>query len=446
MARKIFSDVVEVSKTPRALAELALTCLVIEDCDCAIQLLLEAVEIDHLFDRGWRGLAQCYNNANDFEKALEAAERAIAINPNHYRNWQAKSDVLLSLRQFDKVLGTSQKGIELIQSLAEKEEAKPVWSVLHLQRFHAFLELQRVADALTEASLARMEIPDDSRFFSLPVQILLSTNHSEQALDILDSASDPIVKDELAPLRYKTLHQLGRGEEAWNFIRPHLEKNTEKRLNILANIGVEFYQRGLRVPAIAVYRQLVNFKPADARFANNLGYFLIENGQLSEAEGLLTAVLENPEAGLYAEIARCNMAYLFNLIGKYPQALDASTAVLNSEFVQETAILRVPFWANGKIQPDPAPIPGRELVLADAAWACAATSALANGQISQAQNFVDKLLLESPDQILAGMMAGCLEAAKGNLSGAADLWNQLINVSEQSPEAAVLKTWLAQLT
>lgn len=445
-ARNVFSAVVEVSRTPLSLAELALTCDLAHDCECAIQLLQEAVEMDPQFDRGWRGLAQCYNEKKDFEKALETAERAISINPKHYRNWQAKADVLLSLKKFDNVLETSQNGIEIIHSLQDREEAKPGWAVLHLQRFYAFLGLNRMDNALAEIALAREEMPDDPRFYDLPIQVLLLQGQPEKALQLIDSVPNVNIKNELAPLRFKTLHQLNRGEEAWNYIRPSLERNTEKRLNILADIGAQFYQRGLIEPAFAVYHQLNDFKPADVRFTTNLSYFMIGNGQLADAEKLLKSVLDHPEAGVYAEIARCNLAYIYNLSRKYNLAEDAIKTVLNSELMKNHAIFRVSFWVNGKMQHDPSPIPGRPLSLAECASACAVSSALANGQIDLAESYAAKLQESSTDKTLVGMVFGCVEAAKGNKEKATRFWRDAVSTAEIDSDRLAIEAWLAKLS
>lgn len=439
-ARTVFAAVVEVSKTARTLSELALTCFITDDCGCAIQLLQEAVAIDPQFDRAWRGLSQCYNTAEDYDHALETAERAIAINPNHYRNWQAKADVLLSLRKFGQVIETSQRGIEIIQSLEEKEEAKPVWAVLHLQRFQAFLGLRRLKDALKEMAHARTEISDDLRFYAHPAQICLSIDQAEQALEILDSALDPIVKEELAPLRYKVLHQLGRGDEAWDYVSSYLEKNTEKRLNALANIGVEFYQRGLVEPAVAVYRQLLGVKPADARIATNLGYFLIGEGQFAEAETILTAVTADAQTGEFPEIARCNLAYIYNLTGKTTKAVKMAEDVLKSEFVSDEVILRIPFWVNGKMLPDPAPIPGRDISLANAARACRATAFMALNKLNQSEQEISAL--DEGELLLRKMMSGCLERARNNSLQAAQYWKAALELSDNEEERAVIENWL----
>lgn len=445
-ARSVLSAVVQVSKTARTLCELALTCLITDDCDCATQLLQEALEIDPQFDRAWRGLAQCYNESKNYDKALEAAEHAIAINPNHFRNWQAKSDVLLSLAQWDKALNASQKGIEIIHSKTEgRSDAEPVLAILYLQLFSALLGLDRLDDAVAEMEFARQEIPNDGRFYQYPAVVLSTANKPDKALEILDSISNPNIIEQLASLKFRVLHQIGHGEEAWDFIRPYLERKTEIRLNVLADIGADFYKHGLTEPAIAIYHQLVNFKPDDVRITSNLGYFLIEKGETVQAEDLLLQVVNHPHAGLFGEIARCNLAYLYNLTGAYEKSLEASTAVLESRFRTEEAVLRVPFWVNGKMLPDPLPIPGRPILLEDAARACSAAAAMATAQIALAQSIVENLRQESSNKSLVGMVAGCVEAVKGDISTATDIWKQVLNEIENTPDVSAIKMWLAQM-
>ncbi|WP_172797768.1 tetratricopeptide repeat protein [Longilinea arvoryzae] len=442
-ARNVLTAVVEISTTARTLSELALTCLLTNDCIYATHLLQKAVEIDPQFDRAWRGLAQCYNEARNFDKGLEAAERAIAINPNHYRNWQAKSDVLLSLGQFDQALLASQKGIEIIHSKAEgKAEAEPVLAVLYLQRFAAFIRLGHLENAVAEMTLARQEIPNDHRFYQYPVEILSTTNQANQALEILDSVSNPDLMERLAALKFKVLHQLGRSQEALNFIRPYLEKKSEERLNVLADIGADFYQHGLSEPAIAVYRQLVDLKPNDGRFSSNLGYFLIEKGETTQAEELLIQVADHPKVGLFGEIAHCDLAYLYNITGAYEKSRKASAAVLESKYRKEEAMLRVSFWVNGKMQPDPISIPGRLMTLEDAARACGAAAAMAATQITRAQSIVEDLRKDSANKSLVGMIAGCVEAAKGDLSAAIETWNQVLNAVNNTPDESALRAWM----
>ncbi|MEI7989594.1 MAG: tetratricopeptide repeat protein [Chloroflexota bacterium] len=441
-ARSVFAAVVDVSKTARTLVELALSCFIMKEYDDAIQHLQEAALIDPQFDRAWRGLSQCYNTVGDYDKALESAEQAIAINPNHYRNWQAKSDVLLSLKQYEKVLETSQKGIELIKQKDDSRlEAEPVLAVLFLQRIKAYIEMGKLDDAITEAETARIEIPTDVRFYLYPAEILVGLGKPEQALEILEAATDSIAIDQLSTGRYQMLHQLGRAQEAWDTISPLLEHNPDKKLETFANIGVNYYSRGLTKPAIAIYRQIIAFNPNNVRFSTNLAYFLIGETQYEEAEALLLGVIKSDGAGKFGQIALCNLAYLYNLIGDYSNALEIAAAVFESTFSTEGAYLRVPFWVNHQMLSDPDPIPGREITLGNAAMACGAAAAMALGKLDTAERMVNKFQPDN-EPLLQEMLLGCFEQAKKKYAEARQHWKAARKLSKRKPEQSTLDEWI----
>lgn len=440
-AQAVFEAVVNISRTARSLSELALTCFISNDCNKSIQLLQEATQIDPQFDRAWRGLSQCYTANEDFEKALEAAERALAIDPAQYRNWQAKADALLGLQQFDKVLTTSQTGIDLILENPEGQaEAEPGLATLFMQRFNAFLAMEKVEDAISEMSIARSVIPTDQRFYRYPVEILSEIGQPEKALEILSSVSDPSIDDKLAPIHYKVLHQLGRADDAWEIIQPHLDKNTEKRLDSLADIGISFYEKGVSEAAIVVYRQLAAFRPDDVRILNNTGYMLLGAGKYEEAEALFHRVIEMDEDGFFGAISQCNLSYLYSMVGKYEKALDYANKLLNSPRVNEGAILRIPFWVNDQMQPDPLSFPGRSLTFGVAARSCGATAAIALGKFQAAKELIEEI----PDPI-AEMLSGCLELAEKKSSKAVQHWKKALKISKAQSEQTSIESWIQSL-
>ncbi|MCD4673113.1 MAG: tetratricopeptide repeat protein [Anaerolineaceae bacterium] len=444
-AQEVFEAVVKVARTARSLSELALTRYITNDCEASINLLQEATQIDPQFDRAWRGLAQCYTAKGDFDKALEAAEHAIAIDPRHYRNWQAKADALLGVEQFDKVINTSQIGIDLILENPEgRAEAEPVLAALFLQRSNALLAMGKIEDAILEISIAREEIPTDQRFYSYPVEILSEVGQPEKALEILSSVSDTSISDKLAPIHYKVLHQLGRADDAWEIIRPHLEKNTEKRLDFLANIGVSFYEKGENAAAISVYYQLAAFKPDDVRCSTNLGYMLAGKAKYEEAEALFHSVIAMDEDGFFGVISQCNLSYLYCMLGKYEKALEFANAVLKSSHIDEEAILRIPFWVTGDMQPDPLSFPGRSLTFCAAAKACGATAAIALGEYQAAKDLI-KAIPADIEYPLIEMLSGCLELAEKNSSEAAQHWENASKQSKYSLEEDAIKNWLKDL-
>jgi hypothetical protein len=271
--------------------------------------------------------------------------------------------------------------------------------------------------------------------------MLAAQGNPEQAQLVLDSASNPAVAESLAPVHYRILHQLGHPQEAWDFIRPRLGKNTAKRLDVLAKIGIEFYIQERKDPAIAVYQQLVNFQPDNARYKSNLAYMYIGEERYPEAEILLNEAIHAENSQEFGEIARTNLAYLLNITGHYSEAFQAAQIVINSSFVHKEAILRSPFWIHGKMQLDPAQFPGRQTQIGTAALSAGVAAALALGQLDVAE----KMALEIKDENipnLRAMVLGSLEQAKGNFSEVIRLWKAALKSSKSKSEKTALLNWI----
>lgn len=442
-ARQVFAEVVDISKTSKTLSELAIACLINNDCDSAVKLLNEAIEIDSSCDSCYRELVLCYKEKKEFEKALEAAESAIATNPKNYRNWQSKTSVLLNQRQFEKALESSQKGIELlIENQEELTRLRPTTSNLYFQRMIALFNLDMIEDALELATNARVLMPKNLHFYLYPALRLSKLNRDDEALEIIDSSTDKNISFLLEPMRYRLLHQLDRANEAWDFIKPSLEKDTEMKINSLASMGVSIYKSGLREIAISIYKQLSSFQPDNLRLKINLGYMLIGEKEFAESEKILLDASSVTNEDIYTLIGRCNLAYLYNLTGKYKKALEIVENILQDELSKEEAILRIPFWVNKKMIDDPSRFPGRETLIGTAAKGCGAAAAMAMGKITKAEKFIHGLHDENSKDPLHKMVSGCVELEKGNRSTAREHWDQALQLSENENDKQAIQQWL----
>jgi len=445
-AREIFTEVLKQSKTAQILYDVAISYLLSDENNYAIQYLREAVTIDPHFYPAWHRLSQCYLISGDYDKALEAAEGAIAINPNFYLNWEVKSRVYTRMKAYEQAFEASQKGIDLIfQKKDGNDVQKSRLAMLFLHRFEILIELNRIDDAMNELSFARAEAPTNLRLYLISIEILAERGKLDLALEILDSIEDPQVKDDLVPTRYKVLHQLGQPEKAWNMVYPYLEVNTEKRAQRLGGVGVELYMKGFREPALSIYRQLVNFRPEEARYFTNMGYMLIGEGKYEDAKHILANALKLDPDGLFGQISLCNLAYLYNLNSEYEESVKAADIILNSKYAKEDAILRVSFWVNGRMHPDPQAFPGREMNLYIAARMCGSAAAMASNQMVKAESYLKGLKKDMVDQILVSMVSGCLELAKRNDSKAKKIWKKVLSTMEENQDTAAINEWLADL-
>lgn len=420
-AQNVLKSVVAANKDPEICSKIAKIYYKREEFDNALQYYKLATEIDETVPSAWAGMAECYLALEQFDKAIEAIERAISINPNQYQYWRIKADVLYKSKQFEASLQSTQNALEIIRSLPNKKEINFV--LLYFLRFLSLIELKKFDELLSEIQISIQEIPKAPIFYHFCTLGLLLRGHAKEALRVLNLVKDDELDDDLVLLRFETLMELGETQQAWEFIIPRLGKVIT--LEALGDIGIRLYLRGLPEPAIEIYRKLHEMDPHDIRNSNNLGFLLIERGEFDEAESLLVSVVTLAESeSEYRAIAQCNLAYLYDLTSKYEKALEACDFVLSSNHKNEEAYLRVAFWLNGKIHPDPKAVPGRKIKLADAARACGAAAALASNQMEVAERYVEELIADTEDQDLAQLVKDCLLTAKG-LIEAEEVWNRI---------------------
>lgn len=433
-AKNILNNVVDLNKTAQTYTKIARIYLDRKEFEIALQNYKLAVEMDENHAPAWGGLAECYQALDQHDNAVEAIEKAISLDPKNYNYWKIKALSLIASKQFEASLQATHNGLEVIRSLPNKEEPIVELSYfrLYTYRVASLIELGKLDQLCSDIQTSLQDMPTDSSYYFLPALMLFNKGLTKEALSVLNLVKDDKLYDDtlLASLRFQTLMQLGEAQQAWEFISPRVGKNIT--LDAICEIGVRFYQRGLPDPVIEIYRKLHELAPNDIRITNNLGYFLSEKGELDEAESLLLSVTTYPEAGLFGAIAQCNLAYLYNLTGEYEKALQACQDVLSSDFVGEIAYLRVSFWLNGKMHPDPDAVPGREITLGDAARACGAAAALAMNQLDLAQRYVEELIASTHDEDLAQFVESCLQAARGT-ANPQEVWKR-INESKKEDE------------
>lgn len=444
-AQGIISSFIETSSNPNSLAELAEVFYKKDDFESAAKLLLKGVKLDPKFEQGWGSLAESYIRLKENEKALEAIEHAIAINSVKPEYWAIKSYILFGTNETDRFLTSSSKAIDLFKSV-EKEDESGFFLLLRIFRISTQIKLDHLEQVLLESGLAQLEFPDMEIFYKFPVDYLLTRKQPEGALKILKSAPTTKLKNLLRPSKYEVLHQMNRSEEAWKCIQPYLKKANEEDFERLVNIGARLYYRGMTTPALSVHRQLFSVRPNDLRIANNLGYILIGEGEYSSAVEILTGVTSQPESVLFRDLARCNLAYILNLGGNFKSAISEIDKVMNSEFTQEVAKLRVTFWIDGSMLSDPSPIPGRDLLIGECALTCGVSSALAIGNFDMARSYLTKLKETSDNEILIEMVSGSLELARGAIEQAKNDWTKALSSVKLESDQKALESWLKLTT
>jgi tetratricopeptide (TPR) repeat protein len=443
-ARRIIEQVRKVKETPQILAEMALSEVIEGKYAEAVQSLLCAVKLDESYDRAWRGLAQCYAHMDQPERALDSAERALAINPKHYRNWEAKVDALIVSGQYEEALKAVQSGMELIS--ADDQEAQPVLAVLYFQRFHALIQLGHLEEGLETLNRARKLFPKDERFYSLAVKIYQQTGRPQDGLKVLDQANSAGLSagGRFIPMRYMLLHQMGKPDEAWEVVKDQFKTRKQNRIETLVISGVQLYSTGHYQPARKIFEQLISVVPDDIRLRTNLGFVLIGEGALDQAESHFNNVISHPADDGFELIARCNLGFVRVLQNRLSEAQSEFEKVLQEADADQEAILRVVFCWKGQIVSDYAPHPNRSIKLRIAAQANLVAIALVQGDLPEAQKFFDTLKTSCSEPLLSELMA-CMKIASAKPAAAKKALRLALEAVQNQAEKQMVETWLAGL-
>jgi tetratricopeptide (TPR) repeat protein len=415
-ACQFLNDAIQVSEDARLLVELALVLVIQGKYELAVQVLLKARDLRPDSDRVYRGLSHCYVRLEQADKALEYAERALAIDARHYRNWQAKADALLLLQRWDEASQAASTGIELINASSPdgQAEASPVLKVLFLQWFNALRRGGQVEAALAGLSQARRKFPQDGRFYLYPVILLLQCGQPLRALEL---------------------------------VKPALEANLpgvvrEEITARLMQAGIDLYQQGDTRSARAIIETLAVQMGGDPRLDTAAAFMLTGDGELDGAEELLQRAMGKSEPE-WLGICLCDLGYIQLLRSQFEQAKETLCQVLQQPDLR--AFLRIAFWINGRLEADYQPHPVRSASTHWVAAANLAALALAGNDRNTAQEYADQLLLDSQNRCTANLVQGCVAFAAGQASAARQAWEVALSCTEAQGETELLNGWLSLL-
>ena len=188
----------------------------------SVKPLQEAVQIDPAFDQAWSALADAYALIPEYRAGaieeyvplgLEAAEQALALNPDSARALTARA-YIKSLFEFDMTGATSdyEKAIEL----------EPDYATAH-QWYGEFLAVQRRTDeALEQLQLAAEADPLSAVIAHVKGWILMYAGRLEEALEQYDVAMQ--LDPHMPPIINNLMHinlMLGNYEEARTLVKEY---------------------------------------------------------------------------------------------------------------------------------------------------------------------------------------------------------------------------------
>lgn len=394
---EVFREVTASATNPEPWIEWAQTLLSLGRPRDALAPLERAIELAPDSDRAWRARAEAQAMLRQYAEALQTAERALAINEQDCRNWLVKANVLFGGRRFDEALEAARVGLRCTGS--DTPAAHLSMHSLQTLEVMTLLRLKHNDEALERLEELRKEYPKAEQFAMMEVQTFLDLDRPAEALQVLNQAHAQGIPDDgnLAPLRYATLHFLGRGEEALSFIEPQLVVGREYRLNILSNLGLLFYQQGKVPVAQAIFAQVCDLAPDSALHLHRLGFVLAGQNDPLVAKDYLSRVLQLPDSDDLRSIILTDLAYLDLLQGQYDEAVEKLTQATHLTSPDDQAILRVAYWENGRATPDAERFPTVFMPVRVAIKANLVTAELGRRNPARARLLAEELIAESPD-------------------------------------------------
>ena len=133
----------------------------------AISLCQAALKIEDNSIHGWRQLAYCYEAAGKITEAVQASDRAIAIDPE-------QADIAIHQARLLELQGKTDAAKELYQQAIALEESQPPWVYRHLG--NVLLEENNSAEAIAAYSKAIALNPD----FGAQIYLSLATAYQQQ--------------------------------------------------------------------------------------------------------------------------------------------------------------------------------------------------------------------------------------------------------------------------
>jgi len=408
-AKEILEEVSNHSPSTEGLAELALVYSIDNECEKAIETLQTAVNLDPEYDRLWRGLAQCYNELENYEEATKAADKALSIDPYHYRNLQAKAEILIAQDDADSLkealnLIDQAKSHCRIDAHADLD-ARPVLRRLYVLEGICMKHLGKNEEALKTYHQALADFPGDLEFVLNLFMLNYETAQKDEAWEILPTE--------------------GGGESGlWNAI---------------AGIGANFFHAGQVENALDIYERLAEKSQVPEIF-RNYGYILGSLGKTSEAIKISNRVFTQENLKEETKVITCaNLAYLYILQDEPVRALEYVDEILRSTVKNTEATLHIPFWFSGKVYPDPISIPGRSITVLQAGQAVHIAASLAKGEVSKVVPFLPVIQSWEENDSHKYLVLAEINHAQGEVSATKENLEQAAAYAHSEQEEEMIK-------
>lgn len=269
------------------------------DLDGAEELFREAVKIDPDLVEGYTALSSVAHERGDFATVVVEAERALELDPNNALALQLRYD---AYRQ----MGNDAKAAEAAEAMRAAGAGSTAAVVVFNEAVRAYRE-GNVAEAIGKFEEAVAIDPELVNGYIVLGSIALSQGNAARAAEMAETAleKDPGNADALK-VKYDAARALGDAELAQMALAQLVEADPSWASTGLYDHGVDLYNDGEMVGAIAAFRQVLQVQPDHAQCHYLLGMALFNTGDTAAAKEHLNRFLElapeDPDASIAREI------------------------------------------------------------------------------------------------------------------------------------------------
>jgi tetratricopeptide (TPR) repeat protein len=273
------------------------------DLDHAEQLFREAVEIDPDLAEGYTALASVAHERGDFATAVAQCERALELD--------SSSALALQLR-FDayRQMGDDEKAAEAAEAMRAAGAGSEAAVVVFNEGVNTYRE-GNVAEAVSKFEEAVALDPELVNGYVVLGSIAFSQGDPARAAELAATAleKDPSNVGALQ-VAYDSARALGDVEAAQGALVRLVNADPSWASTGLYDHGVDLYNDGDMVGAIAAFRQVLEVQPGEARAHYLLGMALYNTGDTATAREHLNRFLELAPDDPDAPIAREVLSYV----------------------------------------------------------------------------------------------------------------------------------------
>lgn len=271
-------------------------------------------------------ISECYANKHDYIKALDYANRALAMSPEDYDLVALKADILTQLGRYDECL------IERDKYVAKY----PEYPFSYFSRAEDLLNARRFSDAIEDYNTVIVLSPSLEGYPYLLLKrgdaFRLLGKNDEARKDyeaLLTAEKDSVLTAESrTPFAYSGLGNAGKAIETMQFI---LENDTTNISGSLYNAACVYARLGQKTDAINYLRKAVE---------KGYDYF-----QHIETDYDLDGLRDLPE---YQElISSCNSQIVNDDIKSQDEHSEANTEIVEIPFTKEGGVTKVECTING---------------------------------------------------------------------------------------------------